>query len=85
MDTCPCSTRHHTAPTTSIQPTRFNPDYTWQLGRCYDLRMALQAKPQGAGQLPIVHAGHEYEVLSVAFSPDGKSVASGSLDNTIRI
>ncbi|CAE6452267.1 unnamed protein product, partial [Rhizoctonia solani] len=29
--------------------------------------------------------GHEYSVSSVAFSPDGKSIASGSDDHTIRI
>ncbi|CAE7085026.1 unnamed protein product, partial [Rhizoctonia solani] len=33
----------------------------------------------------IVHAGHTGWVQSVAFSPDRKSVASGSLDNTVRI
>ncbi|CAE6457339.1 unnamed protein product, partial [Rhizoctonia solani] len=33
----------------------------------------------------IVHEGHTNTVTSVAYSPDGKSVASGSRDNTIRI
>ncbi|CAE6497319.1 unnamed protein product [Rhizoctonia solani] len=33
----------------------------------------------------IVHEGHKRRVLSVAFSPDGNSVASGSDDYTIRI
>ncbi|CAE6540046.1 unnamed protein product, partial [Rhizoctonia solani] len=33
----------------------------------------------------IVHEGHTDAVTSVAYSPDGKSVASGSWDNTIRI
>ncbi|CAE6405366.1 unnamed protein product [Rhizoctonia solani] len=31
------------------------------------------------------YEGHEYSVSSVAFSPDGKSIASGSDDHTIRI
>ncbi|KAF8747019.1 Protein tyrosine kinase, partial [Rhizoctonia solani] len=34
---------------------------------------------------PIVHGGHRYGVLSVAFSPDGNAVASGSRDQTVRI
>ncbi|CAE6531472.1 unnamed protein product, partial [Rhizoctonia solani] len=33
---------------------------------------------------PIVHKGHTFPVTSVAFSPDGNSVASCSLDETIR-
>ncbi|CAE6538147.1 unnamed protein product [Rhizoctonia solani] len=33
----------------------------------------------------IIHEGHKSTVTSVAFSPDGKSVASGSRDATVRI
>ncbi|CAE6431902.1 unnamed protein product [Rhizoctonia solani] len=40
----------------------------------------LQSRPA-----PIVHKGHTSSVLSVAFSPDGNSVASCSGDRTIRI
>ncbi|MFK0730597.1 MAG: WD40 repeat domain-containing protein, partial [Gloeotrichia echinulata HAB0833] len=29
--------------------------------------------------------GHDYRVVSVSFSPDGKTLASGSWDNTIKL
>ncbi|QRW22047.1 Vegetative incompatibility protein HET-E-1 [Rhizoctonia solani] len=34
---------------------------------------------------PITHVGHVNAVYAVAFSPDGKSVSSGSMDRTVRI
>jgi WD40 repeat protein/uncharacterized caspase-like protein len=34
---------------------------------------------------PLVFQGHSDTVLSVAFSPDGKTVASGSTDTTVRL
>jgi WD40 repeat protein len=34
---------------------------------------------------PIVFQGHEDSVTSVAFSPDGKTIVSGSKDNTLRL
>ncbi|CAE6441223.1 unnamed protein product, partial [Rhizoctonia solani] len=46
-------------------------------------RAPMTEQPQSRPPL-IVHEGHTSSVLSVAFSPDGNSVASGSFDNTIR-
>jgi len=37
------------------------------------------------GNILQVFKGHEDEIMSVAFSPDGKSILTGSLDNTARI
>ncbi|KAF8738050.1 Protein tyrosine kinase, partial [Rhizoctonia solani] len=34
---------------------------------------------------PITHVGHVNAVYAVVFSPDGKSVSSGSMDRTVRI
>ena len=33
----------------------------------------------------LVLRGHKYPVVSVAFSPDGSKIASGSWDNTVRL
>jgi WD40 repeat protein len=38
----------------------------------------------GSGQLKVTLEGHTGDVLSVAISPDGKSLVSGSEDKTVR-
>ena len=37
------------------------------------------------GQVEATLKGHESAVISVAFAPDGKTLASGSADQTIRL
>ncbi|KEP45443.1 eukaryotic translation initiation factor eIF2A [Rhizoctonia solani 123E] len=46
---------------------------------------AISSEPAQPRPSPIVHEGHTDFVSSVAFSPDGNSVASGSSDRIIRI
>ena len=37
------------------------------------------------GQEPLTLKGHSGYVMSVSFSPDGKRIVSGSLDNTLKV
>ncbi|CAE6433488.1 unnamed protein product [Rhizoctonia solani] len=42
-----------------------------------------QSKPSGSGHMLVFHEAHAWGVNSVAFSPDSKSIASGSEDYTV--
>jgi WD40 repeat protein len=47
--------------------------------------MAPPNKPAENGRLPKKLTGHSGNVTSVDFSPDGKRIASGSADNTVKL
>ncbi|KIJ53127.1 hypothetical protein M422DRAFT_78551, partial [Sphaerobolus stellatus SS14] len=79
----------HSAPHIYISALTFTPQnsilkrtYTPKFNKTMALQSGqLQYWPAQQAILP----GHTSLVLSVAFSPDGKRIASGSCDNTIRI
>jgi WD40 repeat protein/energy-coupling factor transporter ATP-binding protein EcfA2 len=57
-------------------------DYYGGSGRAYSIVLWNVAKAQALGS-PL--EGHKDEVLSLAFSPDGKILASGSADETVKL
>ncbi|HEX7735546.1 MAG TPA: WD40 repeat domain-containing protein [Ktedonobacteraceae bacterium] len=60
--------------------------YTPAIPRGYKFRLSRETPPQQKEQLPLrTLTGHRDPVLSVAFSPDGQTLASGSWDNTIKL
>ena len=58
---------------------------------CFDLAYYLAAACADADVRGLVHeqectlTGHSGSVSSVAYSPDGKHIVSGSSDNTVKI
>ena len=55
-------------------------DASWK-----DRVLSWPNKPAGADPMLCTLRGHSGWVLSVAYSPDGKHIASGSEDNTVKI
>jgi len=55
------------------------------LGAVIGLAVGLSGNPQGQLSITATLAGHSDSVNSVAFSPDGATVASGSGDTTVRL
>ena len=58
---------------------------------CFDLAYYLAAACADADVRGLVHeqectlTGHSHVVLSVAYSPDGKHIVSGSWDRTVKV
>jgi WD40 repeat protein len=50
-----------------------------------DIPMLISPRSEGWRPEELILEGHEWSVSSVAFSPDGKHIASGSDDSTVRV
>ena len=55
------------------------------VGPCLVLVAMMMVVTTAADLLPPPPQGHSYTVNSVAWSPDGRSLASGSADWTVRV
>jgi WD40 repeat protein len=82
----------------SIYSVAFSPDGKTLAAGCQDgIRLSADGKTLAAGCHGIrlwdlrsrknigTLKGHTWTVLSVAFSPDGKTLASGSADGTVKL
>src|SRR6476619_5978839 len=56
------------------------PGYFPGIKDCNDMALTIESKPRTGRQ-----ASHSGVVTSVAFSPDGRTLASGSWDGTIKL
>ena len=57
----------------------------WQVDQGTLLRKIAGIPLLGSSAAPLQTTGHSGSVLSVAFSPDGTTLATGSIDKTVRL
>tara|TARA_B100000676_G_C18012571_1_gene807602 strand:+ start:447 stop:833 length:387 start_codon:yes stop_codon:yes gene_type:complete len=79
-ESCP----HCGAPNDQIVSTQTEPEPS-PIEKLLRAGKATTIEPQSIVKTLKGIRGHEGEVFSVAFSPDGKTIASGSSDGTVRI
>ncbi|CAE6500932.1 unnamed protein product, partial [Rhizoctonia solani] len=84
-----CRAHRHIATTTQILLHNINTFQRFLLvaGLLVLLKTMTRSRPSASSLGLIIRnlGGHEYGVRSVTFSPDGRSIASGSYDSTIRL
>ena len=76
--------QHHTYCSTSLSREASTPAALWKPQEKIALPLIL---PTSSGAFSLLHTltGHTGYVYSVAFSPDGLTLASGSRDKTIKL